>query len=154
MIALGAASQSKGRGTSGRTWVGLGGNVFLTLAIPSNPLPFPITLLSLRIGILLAKGEDIVVTYLLGLLYLLMPDYQVHSLVIILTCTEIVKVIPKAEGRVTLKWPNDVLIGEEKVSGLLIEMDGADRFLVGIGVNIAQVGSFLLLLIDRKEAVF
>ena len=37
--------------------------------------------------------------------------------------------------RVALKWPNDVLIGEDKVSGVLIEMDG-DDLLVGIGVNL------------------
>ena len=57
VIALAAASQTKGRGTSGRAWVGLGGNVFLTLAIPNIALPFPITLLPLRIGILVAKGK-------------------------------------------------------------------------------------------------
>lgn len=43
--------------------------------------------------------------------------------------------------RFRLKWPNDILIGANKVAGLLIErpqqLDG--RFLLGIGVNCAIV---------------
>jgi hypothetical protein len=50
-------------------------------------------------------------------------------------------VIPSIQSRVTsgaltkLKWPNDVLIGEEKVCGVLIEIEG-DFILIGIGCNI------------------
>ena len=36
---------------------------------------------------------------------------------------------------VTLKWPNDVLVGGAKISGLLIERE-AEALLVGIGVNL------------------
>jgi BirA family biotin operon repressor/biotin-[acetyl-CoA-carboxylase] ligase len=43
---------------------------------------------------------------------------------------------------VRLKWPNDVLIGAEKVAGILIEARGLDparpAFVCGIGVNVAQ----------------
>ena len=50
-------------------------------------------------------------------------------------------VIPSIQSRVTsgaltkLKWPNDVLIGEEKVCGVLIEIEG-DFILIGIGCNV------------------
>lgn len=37
--------------------------------------------------------------------------------------------------KVWLKWPNDILIGNRKVSGVLIEMEG-DRLLIGMGVNL------------------
>lgn len=37
-----------------------------------------------------------------------------------------------------LKWPNDVLVGERKIAGILIETVG-DRAIVGIGVNRAPV---------------
>lgn len=40
-----------------------------------------------------------------------------------------------------LKWPNDVLLAERKVAGVLaelVERPGAGAFLVGIGVNLAQ----------------
>ena len=47
---------------------------------------------------------------------------------------------PEAKAKVNLKWPNDVLIGDDKVSGLLIEMDGSVQYyLVGVGVNVAHV---------------
>ena len=46
----------------------------------------------------------------------------------------------KTDAKVTLKWPNDVLIDEQKVAGVLIEI-GTDAqnnnfFLVGIGINV------------------
>ncbi|TFG37464.1 MAG: biotin--[acetyl-CoA-carboxylase] ligase [Syntrophobacterales bacterium] len=43
-------------------------------------------------------------------------------------------------GRVFLKWPNDVLIGEKKICGILTEMsvknNAVDFIILGIGVNI------------------
>jgi BirA family transcriptional regulator, biotin operon repressor / biotin---[acetyl-CoA-carboxylase] ligase len=38
--------------------------------------------------------------------------------------------------RPVLKWPNDILIGEAKLCGILLERSG-DAVIVGIGVNIA-----------------
>jgi BirA family transcriptional regulator, biotin operon repressor / biotin---[acetyl-CoA-carboxylase] ligase len=44
-----------------------------------------------------------------------------------------------AEVRPTLKWPNDLLIGDRKVAGVLTEVDGLDNgppaVVVGIGIN-------------------
>ena len=37
----------------------------------------------------------------------------------------------------TLKWPNDILIGEAKLAGILLERLG-DHVIVGIGVNLAH----------------
>ena len=39
---------------------------------------------------------------------------------------------------IQLKWPNDILIDNAKVSGILLEKAEGDYFIVGIGVNIAQ----------------
>jgi BirA family biotin operon repressor/biotin-[acetyl-CoA-carboxylase] ligase len=36
-----------------------------------------------------------------------------------------------------LKWPNDVLLGERKVAGILLERHG-EALVLGIGVNVAQ----------------
>ncbi len=49
---------------------------------------------------------------------------------------------PEHSQHVLLKWPNDILIGEKKVSGLLVEAEwnGAamKSAVVGIGVNVRQ----------------
>lgn len=63
------------------------------------------------------------------------------SLVAALAMTEAVATIaPHLDVRV--KWPNDVLVGEAKISGLLLESSGAhdggiDWVVIGSGVNVA-----------------
>ncbi|MEI5686841.1 biotin--[acetyl-CoA-carboxylase] ligase [Sphingomonas kyungheensis] len=46
-------------------------------------------------------------------------------------------VLPVGGPAATLKWPNDLLIGEAKLSGILLERSG-DAVVVGIGVNLAH----------------
>jgi biotin-[acetyl-CoA-carboxylase] ligase BirA-like protein len=41
-----------------------------------------------------------------------------------------------AQVSATVKWPNDVLVGERKLAGILAEQSG-DAVVVGIGVNVA-----------------
>jgi BirA family biotin operon repressor/biotin-[acetyl-CoA-carboxylase] ligase len=43
-----------------------------------------------------------------------------------------------AGGHARLKWPNDVLIDDAKVAGILIEIVDGGAALVGIGLNVAQ----------------
>lgn len=54
---MAAREQVRGRGTKGRAWVGLPGNVFLTVAIPLDRVPVPLSLIPLRVGTLIAPGE-------------------------------------------------------------------------------------------------
>jgi BirA family transcriptional regulator, biotin operon repressor / biotin---[acetyl-CoA-carboxylase] ligase len=37
-----------------------------------------------------------------------------------------------------IKWPNDILFNNRKLSGLLIESDNSRTFLIGIGLNVNQ----------------
>ncbi len=37
--------------------------------------------------------------------------------------------------RCDLRWPNDVLIGEKKICGILVQVEG-DAFVAGIGINV------------------
>jgi BirA family biotin operon repressor/biotin-[acetyl-CoA-carboxylase] ligase len=47
------------------------------------------------------------------------------------------RVAPWLEGRVALKWPNDVLVDGLKIAGILCERHG-DNVVAGIGVNVRQ----------------
>lgn len=45
------------------------------------------------------------------------------------------------DGRATLKWPNDVLVAGRKISGILLESEGAregrvDWVVLGVGINV------------------
>ncbi len=41
-------------------------------------------------------------------------------------------------ANIKLKWPNDVLLNEAKVCGILLEKGPLDYMIIGIGVNVAQ----------------
>ncbi|MDJ0277007.1 biotin--[acetyl-CoA-carboxylase] ligase [Sphingomonas sp. 2R-10] len=43
-----------------------------------------------------------------------------------------------APARVTIKWPNDLLIGGAKLSGILLERGGGNAVVIGFGVNLAS----------------
>jgi BirA family biotin operon repressor/biotin-[acetyl-CoA-carboxylase] ligase len=43
------------------------------------------------------------------------------------------------EASPVLKWPNDLLVGDRKLAGVLAEVDG-DAVVVGIGINLNWVG--------------
>jgi BirA family biotin operon repressor/biotin-[acetyl-CoA-carboxylase] ligase len=111
--------QSNGKGTTGRKWLGTPGNVFVTIGIPVNVWMndmmqnrnIPLTLLPLKIGDLTAS-------------------------LINNTLTKQQQIISKQPPIVTVKWPNDVLVDGNKISGTLIESSD-DWFLIGIGINVA-----------------
>lgn len=52
----------------------------------------------------------------------------------------VIDLAPSLAARVALKWPNDVLIDEAKVAGILLESESPEPFVVavGIGVNCAH----------------
>jgi BirA family biotin operon repressor/biotin-[acetyl-CoA-carboxylase] ligase len=37
-----------------------------------------------------------------------------------------------------VRWPNDVLVGQRKLAGLLIDHFGPDRSVVGVGINVTN----------------
>lgn len=45
--------------------------------------------------------------------------------------------LSRSEPRVVLKWPNDLLVGGAKLSGILLERAG-DAVVIGVGVNLAH----------------
>jgi len=45
--------------------------------------------------------------------------------------------VPPLAGSVTVKWPNDIMIGVRKTAGILTEWDGRTVY-IGVGVNVFQ----------------
>ena len=48
----------------------------------------------------------------------------------------VLSLCPSLEGRIKLKWPNDVQIDNRKLSGILLEKAENNLLIIGIGVNI------------------
>ena len=106
-IIITAKLQTKGRGRFDRKWIGMDGNLFMSLA-----LPFDI--------------KDNAALVFISSLAVLQTIKQINS-----------------DADVVLKWPNDVLINNKKVSGILIERGHNGYMVVGIGVNIKASPSSL-----------
>ncbi|HRE42173.1 MAG TPA: biotin--[acetyl-CoA-carboxylase] ligase [Ignavibacteria bacterium] len=63
--------------------------------------------------------------------------YTAYSLVCVLK-----NLFPKLEKKLILKWPNDILLSNKKICGILIEVQNLKnknkKFLIGIGLNVNQ----------------
>ena len=121
-LAVMADRQTNGRGTSGRSWEYGAGNLYLTLCVPLGDIPVMPTLLPLQMAVMIAQN--------------------VQST---LSSPELLD-----EDVVHVKWPNDVLLGDQKLAGTLIESElvpssssGTTEtwLLIGIGVNIEHAPS-------------
>lgn len=71
-------------------------------------------------------GEGLYVTYVLGV-----TPTPILTLALGLAVREVIG------DHADLRWPNDVLLREHKVAGILTQADG-DRVLAGIGINVSQ----------------
>jgi len=124
IFSVSSAEQTNARGTSGRSWIAPRGNTFLTVAFPCEKLHIQPTLLPLQMGCIVAK--------------------KIQSKLLIQTGEGGEAGICKQKEqqkkiKVKLKWPNDVLVQNKKIAGILIESErdviGRYWFIVGIGVN-------------------
>ena len=62
-----------------------------------------------------------------------------YSALSIISAVEVAKVLEEYQIKgVSIKWPNDVLIGDKKVCGILLEGQILEYLVVGIGLNINQ----------------
>jgi BirA family biotin operon repressor/biotin-[acetyl-CoA-carboxylase] ligase len=72
---------------------------------------------------------------------------QAHllSLAAALAVAEVLEALPGLVGPVAVKWPNDVLLGDDKVSGILLEgsidADSLHWAVAGIGLNVNSTPS-------------
>jgi BirA family biotin operon repressor/biotin-[acetyl-CoA-carboxylase] ligase len=55
-----------------------------------------------------------------------------------LACADAVReLVPQLSAKIKIKWPNDIMLGNKKVCGILTESDGKNVF-TGIGINVLQ----------------
>jgi len=148
-LAVLADIQTRGRGTQGRKWERGGGsnissssdgNLYLTVSLPLDRIPVTLTLLPLQIGVLVAERIS-----------KLMAACASSS-----GGAAAASATASAAPKVTVKWPNDVLVNDQKISGTLIENENVPQpgttaadhdssrnattttwLLIGIGINVA-----------------
>ena len=61
------------------------------------------------------------------------------SILSILTAIEVAKIIEQYDIKnVSIKWPNDVLIDDDKVCGILLEGQVPEYLVIGVGLNVNQ----------------
>ncbi len=105
-ILIVSEEQTQGKGTRGRNWTGFPGNIFATVGIHRKYLP-PTRLALLPLEIGLHVYEE--------------AASRINS---------------QFRSKLNLKWPNDLMLEDSKVGGILIESHG-NFLLVGVGVNLA-----------------
>ena len=130
ILVVSASEQTKGRGTNKRSWTSMQGNTFVTIAFPMDSITIPYTLLPLKVGTIIAS-QIYTLLQQRGVLVSADPNSNTNS---IHNDGEVPSII-------SVKWPNDVLIDDKKIAGVLIETV-ADHaytyyFLIGIGINVA-----------------
>lgn len=63
--------------------------------------------------------------------------YSQMSFVMALVVSDVVSELTSNPDAVKVKWPNDILVADAKICGVLIEMIG-DKISIGFGVNVKQ----------------
>jgi BirA family biotin operon repressor/biotin-[acetyl-CoA-carboxylase] ligase len=68
------------------------------------------------------------------------PPERISAIALVAGLAVRAAVAARVAATVVIKWPNDVLCGEKKIAGILVEsrMDGAtvDAVVVGMGINV------------------
>ncbi|WP_269077718.1 biotin--[acetyl-CoA-carboxylase] ligase [Sphingobium baderi] len=62
-------------------------------------------------------------------------DPTPHTLALVAANAVHALIAPLADGQARIKWPNDVLVDDAKIAGILLERAG-DAVIVGIGINV------------------
>jgi len=75
---------------------------------------------------------------------ILHPPVDVLPLLPLLAALSVAGGIEVATGAVAqLKWPNDVLVNDHKLAGILLEHPGGAAVILGVGVNVNQLAADL-----------
>lgn len=112
-----AREQTRGRGRGSKPWVSPPGNLYATCVIRPNVTPSTATQLSFVAAL---AAHDAVSRWLV------LPDEGARETL----------------ARLALKWPNDLMLGEAKLGGILLEsvqipVHEPPAVLIGMGLNLA-----------------
>jgi BirA family biotin operon repressor/biotin-[acetyl-CoA-carboxylase] ligase len=113
-LVLVALEQTEGRGRHGNTWSSPRGGLYLSYVPPLAMIPQRPTDLSLVASLAVATSVDKT-----------LEDAGVR------------------EPRALLKWPNDVLVGDGKVAGVLVQSREPPMAVVGVGLNVNALPDLL-----------
>jgi len=102
-----ALEQTEGRGRHGNTWMSPPGGVYLSYVPPRQLIPSRPTDMSL-----------------------------LASLAVVGVVDSTLKRAGVQEPRAMLKWPNDVLVNDGKVAGVLVQSRDPPLVVVGVGLNV------------------
>src|SRR5690606_28910585 len=90
-------------------------------------------------------------------LYPTFLNLQKHFILNMLISLGIVDWLKSLSVKASIKWPNDIMIGDKKVTGILIENSSNSREIkqsvIGIGVNVNQK-QFFGELMDSASSIF
>ena len=123
-----ASSQTMGRGRSGRQWTSDGGNLFASLLLRPDCSLDTALQLSLVAGVAIFDAVETLSSRVLW------------------------------DSGLTLKWPNDLLIGTQKLAGILIESAGMAApntyaVVIGTGLNLSYAPEGAASLADHRATV-
>lgn len=101
-------SQTSGKGREDKNWISPKGNIYMTIILPKTSSLNNMAQVSFIASLAIHK-----------ILKNIFNQYNI-------------------EKKIELKWPNDVLVDDKKISGILIEsISSEDEFiLIGIGINV------------------
>lgn len=123
-----ANSQTKGRGRSGKNWQSTSGNLYTSLLIKPNKELELLPQLSFVTALAVYDSVVHVIPWL---------DHGIQKINgIPLQAHEMTPLVLK---KIQLKWPNDVLVGDKKISGILLEsvkVEDVYYLIIGVGINI------------------
>jgi len=81
------------------------------------------------------SGQNIMFSLILNLKMPKDKFFILNFYISFILCCVLQKIIPSEN--VSLKWPNDILVNNKKISGILTEIHN-DKFIIGVGININQ----------------
>ena len=110
-----AAIQTEGRGRRENSWHSPNGGLWISVLIPDIIPPTEMTMLNISCGLACVRA-----------------------------CERLMRNMGHGKTLPLLRWPNDVMLDERKLGGMLIEVksQGAMRktYVLGIGINVNQKG--------------